>query len=300
MMNQQQSENTPLYIGMPMWSHNGWVDQVYSGVSKPAERLARYAQVFNSVEGNTTFYAIPNSKTVLNWCSAVPDHFRFTFKLPKSITHQAQLRHCQAQTRAFFQVMSPLIDRTSLWVIQLSKKFGPSSFSALETFIEQFPPIEHIGLEVRHPEFFAKGDAEKRLNAFLIERGINRVMMDSRPVFSAPAVSDAVIDAHQKKPKLPVHAIATATQPMIRFIGHPDLRDNDEFFKPWIGKICQWLQEGRQPHLFIHTPDNQHAPLLAQRLYAQVNLHWQSISGQLLWPFNLPDLSNDHQLGLSF
>lgn len=299
-MNDQQSVNSLLYIGMPMWSHNGWVDQVYSGISKPAQRLARYAEVFNSVEGNTTFYAIPNSKTICHWRDAVPDNFRFTFKLPQSITHQSQLRHCQEQTRVFFQVMSPLINRTSLWVIQLPKGFGPSSFSALKTFIEQLPAVGHIGIEVRHPDFFAKGDAEKRLNAFLIEQGINRVIMDSRPVFSAPAVSEAVIDAHQKKPKLPVHAIATAGQPMIRFIGHPELKENDAFFKPWIGKICQWLQEGRQPHVFIHTPDNQYAPLLAQRLYDQLNRHWQTISREVLCPFNLPSLPTEDQLGLSF
>ena len=57
-----------------------------------AERLEKYAQVFHTVEGNTTFYATPTLNTVQNWRAATHDDFRFTFKLPKAITHEQMLR----------------------------------------------------------------------------------------------------------------------------------------------------------------------------------------------------------------
>ncbi len=95
--------------------------------------------------------------------------------------------------------------------------------------------------------------------------------MDSRPVFSAPPTTEAVIDAHQKKPRVPVHAIAiTANNPMVRFIGHPDQEPNLAFFKPWFAKLPTWLNEGKQPYLMIHTPDNNHAPELAIAIYKQL------------------------------
>lgn len=46
--------------------------------------------------------------------------------------------------------------------------------------------------------------------------------MDSRPLFALPPSNAAIIDAHKKKPRVPVHAIATANNPVVRFIGQPD------------------------------------------------------------------------------
>ena len=48
-----------LYLGLPQWSHPSWPGQLLGLGAKPAEHLAHYATVFNSVEGNTTFYALP-------------------------------------------------------------------------------------------------------------------------------------------------------------------------------------------------------------------------------------------------
>ena len=72
-----------LYLGLPQWSHPAWPGQLLGMNARPAEHLADYARVFNSVEGNTTFYASPTPETVQRWADAVPDHFRFSFKFPK-------------------------------------------------------------------------------------------------------------------------------------------------------------------------------------------------------------------------
>lgn len=262
-----------LRIGLPMWSHGQWLTSVYNGVNKPAERLARYAEHFSTVEGNTTFYATPAQATVYDWQAAVPAAFAFTFKFPRQLTHQLQLSHCAQELAAFLEAMTPLVAQTTQWMIQLPKAFGPEALSLLSAFLRRLPEGLPVGVEVRHPAFFAKGDAEKRLNQLLIERGANRIIMDSRPVFAAPADNAAVIDAHQKKPRVPVHAIATATRPTIRFIGHPLLPENDPFFQPWLARLSDWLVAGHRPLLFVHTPDNGAAPQLAHRLYQQLKHH---------------------------
>lgn len=262
----------PLRLGLTQWSHPSWQHHFYPPGTKTADRLARYAEVFNTVEGNTTFYASPSSTSVANWAAATPDTFRFTFKFPQTITHQCQLRHAQTLTQDFISLMAPLHEKVGQWTIQLPARFGPEGLPALAAFLKQLPADFSVGVEVRHPAFFAKGDAERQLNRLLLEHKANRVIMDSRPVFAAKPDSPAIIDAQQKKPRVPVHAIATHEAPMVRFIGHPTLDENAAFFTPWIAKLQHWINEGKTPYLMIHTSDNDQAPALAAALYQRLEL----------------------------
>ncbi|OOE61553.1 DUF72 domain-containing protein [Salinivibrio sp. IB282] len=267
-----QDLNPPLRLGLTQWSHPSWQHHFYPPGTQSGERLARYAEVFNTVEGNTTFYASPSPQTVNNWAAAIPDSFQFTFKLPKTITHQCQLRHAQDLTADFIKLMAPLHDHIGQWTIQLPARFGPEGLASLAAFLESLPREFSLGVEVRHPAFFAKGDAEKALNRLLIDHHANRVIMDSRPVFAAKPDTPAIIDAQKKKPRVPVHVIATSDAPMVRFIGHPDLPENTAFFDPWISPLSQWIAAGKTPYLMIHTSDNDQAPALAAHLYQRLDL----------------------------
>lgn len=262
-----QLTSPPIRLGMTQWSHNAWQRVFYPAGTKSGERLARYAEVFNTVEGNTTFYASPSHATVANWKAATSDAFRFTFKFPQPVTHQMMLRHGDEMVSEFIRLMQPLHSRIGLWKIQLPAAFGPGNLPDLKRFLSSMPKGFPLGVEVRHPAFFAKGDEERALNAMLMEYGANRIIMDSRPVFAVPADTDALLDAQQKKPNVPVHAIATAGTPMVRFIGDPTLERNDQFFANWLKKIPQWMNEGKTPYLFIHTANNDQAPQLADKYY---------------------------------
>jgi len=56
----------------------------------------------------------------------------------------------------------------------------------------------------------------------------------------------------------------------VRFIGHPVLEANDAFLAQWVEKVAGWIEEGRTPYVFLHTPDNIQAPLLAQRFHQRL------------------------------
>ncbi|UQQ17864.1 hypothetical protein MYA98_04130 [Salmonella sp. WGH-01] len=71
---------------------------------------------------------------------------------------------------------------------------------------------------------------------------------DSRPVHAAHPHSEAVRDA-QRKPKVPVHAVVTASHPMVRFIGSDNMAQNREFFAARLQKLPQWRQT-TTPFLF--------------------------------------------------
>ena len=61
-----------LYIGCPQWSSNAWKGNLFSRQCKNADMLSEYAQHFNSVEGNTSFYADPSPDTVLRLFQDAP------------------------------------------------------------------------------------------------------------------------------------------------------------------------------------------------------------------------------------
>ena len=84
------------------------------------------------------------------------------------------------------------------------------------------------------------------------ERSVNRVILDSRPVHSAIAHNEAIIDAQRKKPKVPVHAIVTAHNPMVRFIGSDNMQQNQEMFAVWLHTLAKWEQT-TTPYLFTYA-----------------------------------------------
>ncbi|XNM65099.1 DUF72 domain-containing protein [Escherichia coli] len=124
----------------------------------------------------------------------------------------------------------------------------------------------HYGVEVRHPQFFAKGDDERQLNRGLHQRGVNRVILDSRPVHAAIARNEAVMDAQRKKPKVPAHAVVTAGQPMVRFIGSDEMAQNQAMFAPWLEKLAKVAANHHPLPVFAH-PDIAQAPELVHSLW---------------------------------
>lgn len=150
-------DTLPLRLGLTMWSHPQWQQDFYGPGTKPAERLEKYARVFHTVEGNTTFYATPTSTTVLNWRDATHDAFRFTFKLPKQITHQQMLKGAQGLLREFLSVMQPLHPRVGQWTIQLPAAFSPLIYRSYNAFVHTSPRAFLWGLKCDTPLFLPRG-----------------------------------------------------------------------------------------------------------------------------------------------
>ncbi|HCU0187703.1 TPA: DUF72 domain-containing protein [Citrobacter koseri] len=251
-----------IYIGLPQWSHPKWVRL---GITS----LEEYARHFNCVEGNTTLYALPKAEIVERWHAQTTDDFRFCFKFPATISHQAALRNCDDLVQEFFTRMSPLEARIGQYWLQLPATFSPRDLPALWRFLDALPKAFTYGVEVRHPVFFAKGEEEQQFNRGLVERGVNRVILDSRPVHAAHPHNQAIREAQRKKPKVPVHAIVTAKHPLIRFIGSDNMVQNQTFFADWLAKLPLW-ETTSTPYLFLHTPDIAQAPELVNTLWGDL------------------------------
>ncbi|MCE0461470.1 DUF72 domain-containing protein [Pseudomonas uvaldensis] len=258
----------PYYLGCPSWSENAWRDYLYPQDARSSDFLNLYAQVFNAVEGNTTFYASPSAAIVQRWADVMPEHFRFTAKFPGDISHVGDLREHPVAVDTFLQLLSPLGERVSPFWLQLSKAFTPNRLPELAGFIDALQ--RPLAVEVRHDEFFAKGDAERRLNRLLLDRGVERICLDPRALFSCTSTDPAVLHAQSKKPRVPPRPAAFTQYPQVRFIGHPVLEANEPFLTPWVEKIAGWIEEGRTPYIFLHTSDNLLAAKLAQHFHRRL------------------------------
>jgi uncharacterized protein YecE (DUF72 family) len=282
----------PYYLGCPSWSENAWRDYLYPPAARPADFLSLYAQVFNAVEGNTTFYASPAASTVQRWAEVMPGHFRFTAKFPREISHGGDLREQLTAAETFTQLLSPLGERVSPLWLQLSKSFTPQRLPELAGFIDGLQ--RPLAVEVRHDDFFAKGDSERELNRLLLDRGVERICLDPRALFSCTSTEPSVLHAQSKKPRVPPRPAAFTQFPQVRFIGHPQLEANDPFLEPWVEKIALWIEEGRTPYIFLHTADNLLAAKLAQRFHTRLMLRLPGLPA-------LPELYREpaaEQLGL--
>jgi len=89
-----------------------------------ASRLTYYSSLFNSIEINSSFYKIPQGKTVGRWEEAVNDHFRFSFKLYKEITHSKGFDFSGETVKEFFAAISNIKNRKGCILIQLPPSLG--------------------------------------------------------------------------------------------------------------------------------------------------------------------------------
>ena len=270
----------PLYLGLSQWSHPDWPGSLLRRGLKNAEHLGDYARVFNTVEGNTSFYGVPDRHSLLRWEAQTPAHFRFTFKFPSFVSHQGRLEENIRAALDFIDHLAPLHPKLGMLMLQLPKSSGPEQLPGLSALLKALPRDFGYGVEVRHPAFFAKGEAERRLNQLLLEQGVNRIIMDSRPVFSCPPDTPALMDAQAKKPKVPVHVISTGDCPMVRFIGHPEPGYNQPYWQPWLPRLRAWLDQGKSVYLFVHTADNRLAPVLAAEMADALGAPLPAFPGQ--------------------
>ncbi|MCO6453120.1 MAG: DUF72 domain-containing protein [Caldilineales bacterium] len=261
------------YLGCPIWSYKEWVGKLFRSDAKPGEFLSQYASVFNTVEGNTTFYAVPSSETVTRWREEAPDNFRFSFKLPRTITHERKLNSADAETAAFFERLAPLGNRLGPFLIQLPPSFGPEQLPLLSAYLDQLPASHRFAVEVRHQAFFAQGAAENALDEMLTVRAIDRVVFDTRALRTAAPGDPIVREAQRRKPDLPTRFIALGQHPLFRFVAHPDVPAN----LPYLAELAQvtaaWIHAGRTPFIYMHSPYDVFAPDLCREFHRLLGQH---------------------------
>ena len=159
------------YIGTAGWSISG---AAASHFPLDGSHLQRYGQVLGCVEINSSFYRPHRSATYARWAASVPDQFRFSVKLPRSITHERRLRGGLAELDRFAGEILHLENKLGCVLVQLppSLRFdaevAKDFFSALRQRCDGM-----LACEARHASWFAADATE-----LLRDKHITRVRAD--------------------------------------------------------------------------------------------------------------------------
>lgn len=159
------------YIGCAGWSLPRDIQHAFP---PEGSHLQRYAAVLTAAEINSSFHRPHTRATYERWAAAVPVGFRFSVKLPKTITHVNKLSGTEPMLDAFLAQAAGLGDRLGCLLVQLP----PSLAFAQDTAAAFFQALHarHAGplaLEPRHVSWFTP-----EVDGWLAERRIARVLAD--------------------------------------------------------------------------------------------------------------------------
>ena len=177
-------------IGTSSWSDPGFAEEWYPAGLAARDRLPWYAERFEAVEVNSTFYAVPAAGQVAHWAEATPAGFTFDVKLHRLLSrHAAKLdalppalrdrastgargrvvldaRLEAALADATLEAVAPLAAAGKLasFLLQLSPAFGPRDheLDELAPLVERIAP-HPVAIELRHRSWTRRERLERVL-----------------------------------------------------------------------------------------------------------------------------------------
>lgn len=202
------------------------------------------------------------------------------------ISHDKRLVQAEHATAEFVELLRILTEakRIGPAFLQLPPFFSGEQLPVLESFLRRLPIDFRYAVEVRHPDYFDNGSVERRLDAMLTELNIDRVLFDSRPLFSVSAPDRYEKIAQSRKPKVPVRQTATGDYPMLRLVGRNDLQTVGSWIDEWCTVVAAWIREGRTPYVFVHSPNNELTPQFAELFHSKLSEQLPTLEPLPVWP----------------
>ncbi|MGZ4172110.1 MAG: DUF72 domain-containing protein [Solirubrobacteraceae bacterium] len=145
----------PARIGCSGWNYADWRGTFYPQRAPQRRWLELYAQHFDTVEVNNTFYRLPRREAVRAWVQQTPETFTFTVKASRYLTHVKRLTDVGQGVARFYERIEPLIEAGRLGPVlwQLPGNFQRDD-ARLEGWLNSLPAGMHT-IEFRHPSWFS-------------------------------------------------------------------------------------------------------------------------------------------------
>ena len=117
------------------------------------EFLKYYADHFQTVEINNSFYQLPKKETLTSWRNSVPSGFIFTVKASRYITHMKKLKDPSEPLHTLLETVEVLGDKLGPILFQLPPRwqFNPQRF---DNFLDSLPANHRYAFEFRDPRWF--------------------------------------------------------------------------------------------------------------------------------------------------
>lgn len=264
-----------LRIGTSSFSSKDWVGPFYPAGTNPGDFLRHYASSFDTVEVDSTYYAIPSASMVDGWIEKTPDHFLLSAKFPRSIVHAGDKAFPDASKLLmpgetykardqFLNVMARMGNRLGPLVLQFpyfSKKVFRSRVEfveRLDKFLEDLPGDFKYGVEIRN-----KAWLDKDFSELCRKHGASMVLVDQAWM---PMADELEFD--------PI----TADYAYIRLLGDRkeieaitkswdrEVIDREDRLARWADFLVEMLNRQIMTLVYINNHYAGHAPTTARRL----------------------------------
>ena len=177
----------PVRIGCSGWMYDDWRGRLYRQGQPKRRWLELYAQQFDTVEVNSTFYRLARRDAVAEWVKQTPQSFAFAVKASRYLTHVKRLVDIGEGIERFYEPIEPLIDGRRLGPVlwQLPENFHRDD-TRLHGWLASLPPGLHT-IEFRHESWFVP-----EVMTALREHGVALTIGDhpKRPFQSLEATAD--------------------------------------------------------------------------------------------------------------
>ena len=281
-----------ILVGTSSWADPGFIKEWYPPKLAARERLPWYAEHFQTVELNSSFYAVPDRSTVHKWVDDTPDGFVFDVKVHRALSRHAapvdslpeDLRDGVdtnergrvrlsadlelALARRLVEETAPLADAGKLgaYLIQLTPAFGPGrhKLEELDPLVEALAP-HRVAIELRHRGWVREKRREQTLGWFS-ERGVCFVCVDAPPGDQIPIMPplDAVTNdalAYLRAHGRNTEGYLTGRSVAERFAW----RYSDEELEEIGGRVGSLAEEAAEVHVAFNNNRGDDAPTAAQR-----------------------------------
>ena len=281
-----------ILVGTSSWADPGFVKEWYPPGMAARDRLPWYADRFEAVELNSSFYAVPDRSTVHKWVNDTPDGFVFDVKAHRALSrHAAPLESLPPELRDDAQTtgrgrvrLTPELERTlasrlveetaplaeagklGAYLLQLTPAFAPHrhELEELDGLVEAFAP-HRLAVELRHRGWVRDKRRERTLGWFA-DRGVAFVSVDAPPGDHVPIMPALDAVTTDKLSYLRAHGrntegYLTGKSVAERFAW----RYSDEELEEIAGRVRSLAEEAREVHVAFNNNRGDDAPTAAQR-----------------------------------
>jgi uncharacterized protein YecE (DUF72 family) len=255
-------------VGCQGWNYDDWVTPAlshravfYPRGTRADRMLELYARAFDTVEVDSTFYAIPTDSALDGWRRRAPNGFTFALKLPREITHAHALRGARAfqLLEEFCRAARRLEDRLAAVLVQLPPQFEATreNAQALEGFLPELPLDVRFAVEFRDPFWFE----EDLLAPLALYRHVSLALVEG------PWVT------RERVWRAAVPLLDSSDFVYVRWMGARDITRFDEVARPrdlnlskWADAIERLRARGSEVFAYFSNFYEGHAPASANKL----------------------------------
>ncbi len=257
-----------VHVGCQGWNYDDWVTPAlsrraifYPRGTRSDRMLELYTRAFDTVEVDSTFYAIPTDSALDGWRRRAPEGFTFALKLPREITHEHALRGARALQllEEFCRAARRLEDGLAAVLVQFPPQFEATreNAQALSEFLPELPGDIRFAVEFRDPFWFE----EDLLAPLALHRHVSLALVEG------PWVT------RERVWRAAVPLLDSSDFVYVRWMGARDItrfdevvRERDLNLSKWADAIERLRTRGSEVFAYFSNFYEGHAPASANKL----------------------------------